>query len=65
MEGAGFDEVANCFCLSEIEASRKEGALGEFAGFGEAGSAGDALAEEVVEEDREPWEAISTTSSVV
>ena len=51
VEGAGFDEVANCFCLSEIEAAGEEGSLGEFAGFGEARSAGDALAEEVVEED--------------
>ena len=51
VEGGGFDEVANCFSLSEIEAAGEEGSLGEFAGFGQARAGGDALAQEVVEED--------------
>ena len=51
MEGGGFDEVVDCFGLGEIEAAGEEGSLGEFAGFGEAGAGGDALAEEVIEED--------------
>ena len=51
VEGGGFDEIANSFSLSEIEAAGEEGALGEFAWFGEACASGDALAEEVVEED--------------
>jgi hypothetical protein len=51
VEGGGFDEVVNCFYLSEIEAAREEGSLGEFAGLGEAGAGGEALAEEMAEED--------------
>ena len=51
VEGGGFDEVVNCFGLGEIEAAGEEGSLGEFAGFGEARAGGEALAEEVVEED--------------
>ncbi len=39
------------FGLGEVEAAGEEGALGEFAGFGEAGAGAEALAEEVVEED--------------
>ena len=45
VEGGGFDQVVNCFGLCEIEATGEEGSLGEFAGFGEAGAGGDALAE--------------------
>lgn len=51
MQGGGFDEVVNCFSLSEIQAAGEEGALGEFTGFGEARASGQALAEEVVEQD--------------
>jgi len=51
VEGGGFDEVVDGFGLGEVEAAREEGSLGEFAGFGEACAGGDALAEEVVEED--------------
>ena len=51
MEGGGVDEVANCFGLSEIEAAGEEGPLGEFAGFGEAGSGAKALADKEIEED--------------
>ena len=51
VEGGGFDEVVDGFGLGEVEAAGKEGSLGEFAGFGEACAGGDALAEEVVEED--------------
>jgi hypothetical protein len=51
VEGAGFDEVVDGLGLGEVEAAGEEGALGEFAGFGEACAAGEALAEEVVEED--------------
>ena len=51
MEGGGFDEIVDGFGLGEVEAAGEEGALGEFAGFGEARARGDALAEEVVEED--------------
>ncbi len=51
VEGGGFDEIANCFSLREIQATGEEGSLGEFARFGEARTGGDALAEEVVEED--------------
>ena len=35
-EGLGFDEVANGFGLGEVELAGEEGALGEFAGVGEA-----------------------------
>ena len=51
MEGCGFDQIANCFSLSEIEAAGEEGSLSEFARLGEAGAGGKTLAEEVVEED--------------
>lgn len=51
MQGRGFDEVVNCFCLSEIEAAGEEGSLAEFAGFGEAGAGGEAFAEKMIEED--------------
>jgi len=51
MEGGGFDEVVDGFGLGEVETAGEEGSLGEFAGFGEAGAIGCALAEEVVEED--------------
>ena len=51
VERGGFDEIANCFSLSEIQASGEEGSLSEFAGFGEAGTGGEALAEKVIEED--------------
>ncbi len=51
MEGGGFDEVVDGFGLGEVETAGEEGSLSEFAGFGEAGTGGDALAEEVVEED--------------
>ena len=51
MEGSGFDEVVDSFGLGEVEAAGEEGALGEFAGFGQAGASGDALAEEMVQED--------------
>ena len=51
MEGGGFDEVINCLCLCEIEAAGKEGSLGEFAGFGEAGAGAKALTDKVIEED--------------
>jgi hypothetical protein len=37
--------------LSEIEASGEEGSLGEFAGFGQAGSCVKALADKEIEED--------------
>ena len=55
MERGGVDEVSDCFGLGEVKAAGEEGALGEFAGFCEAGAIGDALAEEVVEED---WGAV-------
>jgi hypothetical protein len=51
LEGGGFDEVVDGFGLGEVEAAWEEGSLGEFAGLGEAGAGGDALAEEVIEED--------------
>ena len=51
MEGGGFDEVVDGFCLGEVEAAGEEGSLGEFSGFGEACAGGEALAEEMVEED--------------
>jgi len=38
------------FGLGEVEAAGEEGALGEFAGFGEAGSGANALTEKVIEE---------------
>jgi hypothetical protein len=52
MKGSGFDEVVDGFGLGEVKAAGEEGALCEFAGFGESGAGGNALAEEVVEEDR-------------
>ena len=55
MECGGVDEVSDCFGLGEVKAAGEEGSLGEFAGFCEAGAIGDALAEEVVEED---WGAV-------
>jgi len=51
VESGGFDKVVNCFCLCEIEAAGEEGSLGKFAGFGQAGAGGEALAKEVVEEN--------------
>jgi hypothetical protein len=51
VEGGGFDEVVNCFCLCEIQAAGEEGSLGKFSGFGEASAGGEALADEVVEEN--------------
>ena len=38
--------------MGEIEAAGEEGSLGEFAGFGEAGSGAKALADEEIEENR-------------
>ena len=52
VEGGGLNEVVDGFGLSEVEAAGEEGSLGEFARFGEAGAGGDALADEVIEEDR-------------
>jgi hypothetical protein len=50
VEGGGFDEIVDGFGLGEVEAAGEEGALGKFAGFGEAGAGSYALAEKVVEE---------------
>ena len=66
VEGLGFDEVAHGFGLGEIEAAGEEGALGKFAGLGEAGAGGDGLAERGASRTTgEPWAAISTMSSPV
>ena len=51
VEGRGLNEVVDGFGLGEVEAAGEEGALGEFAGFGESGAGGNALAEEMVEQD--------------
>ena len=51
VEGGRFDEVVNGFGLGEVKAAGEKGSLGEFAWFGEASAPGDALADEVVEED--------------
>ena len=51
VEGRGVDEIANCFCLREIEAAGEKGPLGEFAGFGQACSGAKALADKEIEED--------------
>jgi hypothetical protein len=49
VEGGGFDEVVDGFGLGEVETTGEEGALGEFAGFSEAGTGDYALPEEVIE----------------
>ena len=55
MEGGGVDEVVHGFGLREIEAAGEEGSLGEFAGFGEAGSSAKALTDKEIEDD---WRAV-------
>ena len=50
-EGLGFDEVADGFCLGEIELAGEEGAFGEFAGLGDAGTEGEGAAKEEIEDD--------------
>jgi len=55
VEGGGFYKVVDSFGLGEVEAAGEESPLGEFAWFGEAGTDGNALAEEVIEED---WRAV-------
>jgi len=51
-ECLGFDEVANGLGLGEVELAGEEGALGEFAGVGEASAEGKGATKEKVEDDR-------------
>jgi hypothetical protein len=48
---AGLDEVVYGLGLGEVETAGEEGALREFARLGEPRAGGDALAEEVVEQN--------------
>ena len=50
-EGLRVDQVADRFGLGEVEASVEEGAHGEFAGFGEAGAAGEREFDDVAQDD--------------
>jgi hypothetical protein len=52
VERGGVDEVADGLGLGEVDASVNEGAEGEFAGFGEAGSGADGAVKAVAEDDR-------------
>jgi len=50
-EGMGFNEVADGFGLGEVETAGKKGALGEFAGLGEARAEDEGAAKQELEND--------------
>ena len=59
------DEVAHRFGLREVDAAVEEGAHGELAGLGQARAAGERHLHTWRSTTGDPWQEISTTSSVV